>query len=207
MMSAFDVQMYYLGIAQRELAQGTFNSEETDADLKQIALLWEQALNAIYRRDTEWMLGRFDHATKFYLAEREIKRRRITELPEQLSLRKDIDFLYHNITDTSLLTRMNHQWADRRIFTDAEIISAMIEPRRTRGKLRAQFIAHLAKHTFSQALIEWHRCGFSNIPDQCFIMDDPLCSEDSGLDRFLAEYTKNPNQPVDPEPVDFGYTG
>ncbi|MDP3778650.1 MAG: proteasome accessory factor PafA2 family protein, partial [bacterium] len=45
--SAYETQVIYLEAAQRELASGSFDSEETEAELKHVALCWEQTLNAI----------------------------------------------------------------------------------------------------------------------------------------------------------------
>ena len=185
--SAFDIQAIYCEIAQREIVNGEFESEETEADLNRIARYWGRALNAIYRRDHEWMLGRFDHVTKKYLIDRELLRHRITDPLQMSTLPEDIDIMYHNITNPVLRERMNMKWADRRILTDQEIERALVEsPSHTRAKIRSRFVAHAIEHHLSNLHIEWPRCGFLANPDACFPTNDPLSYETDDLDHFLS---------------------
>ncbi|MEK7082949.1 MAG: proteasome accessory factor PafA2 family protein, partial [Patescibacteria group bacterium] len=125
--SPFEIQTIYLQAAQKELMHGSFASEKTEAELKHIALCWEQALNAIYNRDIKWMMGRFDHVTKKYIIDREVARCRIADPSEEFSLKKNIDIFYHDITNRAWQIRMNAAWPDKRIVTDAEIERAVTE--------------------------------------------------------------------------------
>lgn len=186
--SPFDVQTIYLEAARKELATGTFGSEETEAELKHVALCWEQVLNAIYNRDIRWMLGRIDHVTKKYLADREVVRKNITDPSEAFSFRKDFDIFYHNVTHTTLLERMNEKWADRRIVTDAEIERACIEsPRNTRATLRSRFINMAIAHNLTNNLnVDWDHCRSTINPLATFNLPDPFVYKSIDFDDFLC---------------------
>ena len=184
--SAFDIQTIYLEAARKELAAGSFDSEDTEAELKHIALCWEQALNAIYNRDIKWMLGRLDHVTKKYLTDREVARRRLTDPDEIFSLRKDMDIMYHNIMNMSLQERMNRTWADRRILTDQEVEQACAKPPKTRASIRSRFIAYAIEHDIYPLHIDWAYVGFRASYDDCFAIQDPLAHESADLDPFLS---------------------
>ena len=188
--SPFDVQTIYLEAAQRELAHGSFDSEETEAELKHIAMSWEQALNAIYNRDTQWMWGRLDYATKEYLADQGVARKNISDPAQIFSVRKDVDIAYHDITNPILHSRMNARWADRRIVTDKEIEWAVVNPPpRTRAQLRSRFISYVHRYKIREkVLLRWERCGFVRRHfglQDTFCMNDPLAYDTKGLDDYL----------------------
>jgi len=191
--SAYDVQVMYLEAAQRELASGSFDSQDTEAELKHVALCWEQTLNAIYNRDIPWMLGRIDHVTKKYLGEREVARRNPANSFEAFLLKKDIDLLYHDITPGSLQYRMNTAWPDKRILTDGEIQHAVIEPPYTRAQMRSRFIRRIIEsRPLAQMIINWEKCGFSSNDGETFFMPDPFQSQSPAFDQFLAAFPTNP---------------
>ena len=188
--SPFDVQTIYLEAARKELATGTFGSEETEAELKHVALCWEQALNALYNRDIKWMLGRIDYATKKYLADQEIRRKNITDSSEAYSFKKDFDIFYHNVTQTALQKRMNEKWADRRIITDAEIERASIEPpHNTRATLRSQFINMTIDHHLTNHIsLDWDHCRSTKNPLANFNLTDPFLYESADFKEFLCSF-------------------
>ncbi len=186
--SAYDVQVMYLEVAQRELESGSFDSEETEAELKHVALCWEQTLNAIYNRDISWMLGRLDHVTKKFLADREVARSKLTDPMEIFLMKKDIDLLYHDITPGSLPYRMNDAWPERRILTDAQIDRAVTEPpKNTRAYMRSRFIRRVIEQNNSaQNILNWEKCGFSGNDGESFYLPDPFQTESPEFEQFLA---------------------
>ncbi|MDP3770040.1 MAG: proteasome accessory factor PafA2 family protein [bacterium] len=190
--SAFEVQTIYLEAARRELNTGTFDSEETEAELKDVALRWEQALNAIFSRDSEWMLGRFDYATKQYLIEKEIKRRNIKSQSQQMALKKDFDIYYHNISDPLLQDRMNKLWASRRIASDQEIQRALYEPpQRTRARMRSQFIHYVREHNLTDRMyLDWSVVGCSYDTAQALKIENPLEFESVWFDAYMSSFSQ-----------------
>jgi len=194
--SPFEVQTIYLEAARKELKEGTFDSEETETELKHIALCWEQALNAIYNHDIKWMLGRIDHVTKKYLVDREIARRNITDASDAFSFRKDLDIFYHDITHGVWQKRMETTWADRRIVTDREIEHALTNaPRRTRAALRSQFIKTVIEHDLVNHIrMDWSYCHASNMKT-IFDLPDPFCYESDDFNAFLLSFPALCNAP------------
>lgn len=190
--SAFEVQSIYLEAVRRELCRGTFDSEETEAELKHIAICWEQALHAIFSRDTEWMLGRFDYATKKYLIEKEIKRKKITSRSQQMTLKKDFDIYYHGISDCTLQNRMNKFWASRRIVSDEEIQRAVYEPpQRTRARLRSRFIRYACEHKLTDRIyLDWWVAGCSYDTAHAFMLEDPLEFESVRFNEYMSSFSE-----------------
>ena len=140
-MSALEVQYMYFQQARRYLPDADYDSEDTREEFMDIIALWGAALEAIANHDREWMLGRLDYATKKYLFDRQIERA-APSYEQGCEMRKNIDILYHNVSDRSLQERMNKHWASRRILSDEEIMRAKhAPPAGTRAQLRGQFVA------------------------------------------------------------------
>ncbi|MDP3770041.1 MAG: proteasome accessory factor PafA2 family protein [bacterium] len=192
-MSAFDIQTMYAQIVRKELTYGEFDSEETEAELKQVMLAWEQTLNAIYNRDTPWMLGRIDHVTKKFLGDKATARHPSDEELTQKNRLKDLDILYHGVTDRSLQERMDLQWHDRRIVSEQEILDAMIyPPRRTRATYRSAYVNLLARHNDVHAeYIDWPTFGVTteNSPN-LFKCPDPFVCDDEKFCEFMEKAEK-----------------
>lgn len=188
--SPLEIQVIYLEAARKELSTGSFASEETEAELKHVALCWEQTLNAMYNQDNKWMLGRIDHVTKKYLADQEVIRKRITDPSEAFRLKKDFDIFYHNVTHTTLLDRMNKKWADRRIVTDAEIERAVIEPpHNTRAVLRSRFINMAVEHNLiGNISVDWPYCRSTKNTLANFNLPDPFVYESADFNDFLCSF-------------------
>ncbi|MDZ4285932.1 MAG: proteasome accessory factor PafA2 family protein, partial [Candidatus Sungbacteria bacterium] len=194
--SAYDVQVMYCEAARRMLASSTFASSKTEADLKNVLKLWEQSLNAIYAHDEEWMRGRFDYATKRFLANRQISRMRISTDSERQSIRKSIDLFYHNITDRTLQERMNKAWANRRIITDKQIEKAIyFPPAGTRARMRGLFVASLLdiQHKIFSS-IEWINMGDATSIDRYenYWMNNPLEEVSEGFKEFFLAFLDKP---------------
>lgn len=200
LLSAYDVQMMYCEAARRMLGAATFDCQETEADLKHALKLWEESLNAIYARDEEWMRGRFDYATKRFLADREISRMQISTHSECQRVRKNIDFLYHNITDRTLQERMNKLWASRRLLTNKQIEKATyFPPHRTRARMRGLFVASLldtAPTIFSS--IEWTNWGDSVSLDknENYWINDPYIKASKKFNEFLLGFLDKPRSKI-----------
>lgn len=202
--SPLEIQAIYLEAARKELSMGSFASQKTEVELKHVALCWEQALNAMYNRDMKWMLGRIDHVTKKYLADREIARKHITDPSEAFALKKDFDIFYHNVTHTALQKRMNEKWADKRIVTDAEIERACIEPpHNTRAVLRSRFINMVIAHNLTNNLnVDWDHCRSIKNPLVNFNLPDPFVYESADFDNFLFSFPTVCNQASPPDDCD-----
>lgn len=160
-MSAFDIQTVFLEAVQTQLTSASFTNNRVEDEVKTIVLYWEQALNAIFRNDTEWMRGRIDYATKQYLAEKEIARK-MRNPSEMILLRKNIDILYHGISNTALEDRMNAAWPDRRIVNNDDIADALMNPPAdTRAAMRGKFVQTLAANGIKRvSFMNWCRMAF-----------------------------------------------
>jgi len=192
-LGALEVQERYLEAARRELSAATFASEAVEAEIKHIIVLWEQTLNAIYARDTAWMLGRIDHATKRHIVERALARNKNADSDELWRIRKDIDIFYHNISDRTLQRRINKLWGDRRIVTDEEIRNATFTPPcDTRARMRGAFVAMLNRNGVDKVdYIDWIGCGNTNAyHNAVFNFRDPFAPDSIGFESFLAEFEK-----------------
>ncbi|MDP3770234.1 MAG: proteasome accessory factor PafA2 family protein [Candidatus Sungbacteria bacterium] len=199
-MSPYEIQAAYLSAACHELSTGEFESEETEAELKEIARLWEQALNAIYSRDTKWMLGRFDWATKKYLGETYLKKHGIKGWSDRMAICRDFDLMYHAISDRTLQERMNKQWPERRIVTDRHIAHASAHaPSHTRAQMREAFIRYIiAQGIAPHALVDWAVVGELGNPKHWFTMNDPLEARHVAWESFLSSFADQYKQVVKP---------
>ena len=198
-LSPFDMQVLYYEMIKHNLPGADFASPQVEAETYMIMKLWKQALDALYSHDQAWMLGRLDHATKKYLADRIIGKRHLS--PSEIkSIRKDIDLMYHNITDRTMQQRMNTQWANRRLLTDKQIEKACyFAPRNTRARIRGLFISSIldiAKKVKSQ--INWTVCkdGDMSSYDGEFHMNDPFASSDLHFSQFLIKCLGRPRTTI-----------
>ena len=142
-LSAFDVQVIYYEAIERELPCAAYASEKVEAETRMIMALWKQALDALYSHDIEWMLGRIDHATKKYLADRALGTHNLAPSDAQ-EIRKNIDIMYHNITDRTLQQRIDTRWPNRRLSTDKQIEKACyFAPSDTRAHIRGLFVSSI----------------------------------------------------------------
>lgn len=188
--SSFEVQTMYLDIVRSVLPDATFESEETEAEVRHIVLYWEQALNAIYCRDTQWMLGRFDYATKKYFSDVAADQAHITDALALHTLKKDIDIYYHAIFDRSLQNYMNKKWPSKRIVSDAEINAAINNPpQKTRATLRGAFVKRVAEQSPHQKrYIDWNGCGDEGHTYALFHFRNPLIVEHEKFNDFMEHY-------------------
>lgn len=188
-MSAFDIQTAFLQAVQREIPSAAYASERIEAEVKDIAHKWEQTLNAIYNRDDEWMRGRIDHVTKWYAAALHLKRMVRNTAQSPSAHRKELDILYHEISDRRFQNWIYAKWPERRILTDDEITQARLSaPQDTRARMRGMFIEALVANgiTYSSHL-DWRICGFpDNSTEHSFALPDGLVSDVDGFDAFLA---------------------
>lgn len=189
LMSAFDVQIAFLQALQKEIPIATYASDKIEAEVKDIAHKWEQTLNAIYNRDDEWMRGRIDHVTKQYAAALHLKRitRNVTQ--SLTTHQKELDILYHEITDRRFQNWIHTKWPERRILTDDEIEQArFLAPQDTRARMRGMFVKALIAHGINHAKrLDWHKCNAHDMLDQhSFSLPHGLASDLDGFDAFLA---------------------
>ena len=208
-LSAFDAQVLYHEAARHAFVQAVFDSDEIQAELQLVLDIWEQTLHALYRHDEQWTVGRLDHETKRYLAERMIKQRRLSSASEIKNLRKEIDIMYHNITERTLQDRMNIQWADRRLFTDKQIeYACYFPPRHTRAQMRGLFVASvldLKGHLCGD--IDWTCCMDKELPlykNMCSMKDNPFETRTANFIEFLTDCLNLPHDNAFPysEPSD-----
>ena len=188
-LSALEVQYMYLEAAKRHLVYADYQSEDTREEFMDIIALWSDALQAIRDRNYEWMLGRLDYATKRYLFEKQIARGGLSG--EQIDeTRRNIDILYHDISNRSLQELMNKRWASRRILSDEEIMHAkIVSPKGTRAELRAKFVERaLAAGEGNKCKIAWNYITFARIGEpECFYLLDPFETATNRLDLFLSK--------------------
>jgi len=187
-LSPFDMQVIYYETVERNLPGAEFASPKVEAETRMIMTLWKQTLDALYGRDEEWMLGRLDHATKRHLANRVIGTRNLSP-SEMQDIRKNVDIMYHNITDRTLQQRMNIRWADRRLLTDKQIEKACyFAPSNTRAHIRGLFVSSILDIADNvQSRIDWIVCkdGEMSSYDGEFTMTDPFSSSDPHFSQFL----------------------
>lgn len=190
-LSVFDVQVIYYEAAKRHFFSSTHESEEIRAELYVVLDMWEHALNALYHRDQQWMLGRIDWATKQYLAECIIKKQKISSPSEIQKLRKTIDIVYHNITDRTLQERMNKTWHDRRLITDQQIEKARyFPPQGTRARMRGLFVASILDiENQIKTYMNWTYCTDEDLPvdiKRCDFLD-PFAESNNKFTEFLLK--------------------
>lgn len=188
-MSAWDVQTLYLEAAREHLAHGTFKSEKTEAELKHIHSLWEATLNAIYRRDEEWMRGRLDWATKKYLIDRHIAGKKLSDT-DAWRLKKDMDIMYHDVSNRSLQEQMNKKWADRRLLTDREIRDAIyVPPADTRAAMRGRFVSMILNARYPRKVnVSWTHVSeyeYPYSPELRYDMVSPLICKDVLFEQYF----------------------
>lgn len=190
MKSPFDVQTIYIEAIRNELTSATFGSDTIEAEVHHIMRAWEQTLNAVYRRDTAWMVGRLDYATKKYLSDREVQRLHLVDILDSFRLRKNIDILYHAISNRTLQNRIHTAWPARRLLTDKEIADACINPPAgTRAQLRGKLVQRArAAGRKSVFELDWIMCRFlmPNTASHTFTFDDPFTSHDKAFNAFLT---------------------
>ncbi|MDP3779557.1 MAG: proteasome accessory factor PafA2 family protein [bacterium] len=190
--SALEVQTDYFESCRRHLRDASFDSETTEAESRHILVLWEQALHAISGNDEEWMIGRFDYATKKYLAERHIQRKHIPPSEIQ-SIKKDIDIWYHQVNSRTLQDRMNQWWPDRRIVTDEEIRTACNEPPPdTRARLRGRFVQLALQgnpwNVMHSPYVDWTRISYRRgALMHALDFENPLMFDFKAADSFFTE--------------------
>lgn len=199
--SAFDIQVRYCEAARKQLSDATFECQELEAELKHIAQMWEQTLNAIYRRDSPWMWGRLDWATKRFIGEREIKRRKPKDTHETFLLLKDIDILYHEITDRTFQNAVNGAWSDRRLVSDREILDATEHPPcHTRAQCRGSYIDLLNSYGVKELKhIDWHRLENCSSAGRLYMFNCPypLRWDQEKFSQFMALTREKYSNPGD----------
>ena len=188
-MSACEVQELFFEAIRAQLPDAQYADEHVEQEVKQIVRYWEQTLHAISNRDVKWMRGRIDHVTKRYLAQQQIARARPTSPSETLLLQKNIDILYHGVSNRTLQQRMNAHWPDCRIVTDDEIADACINPpANTRARMRGKFVQALIAHHISPTkFISWSCCTLADQPkDRHFYFPSVFHSDVAGFEAFLS---------------------
>lgn len=188
-LSAFDVQVLYCEAARQLLSWMMHESEEARAELYHVVDLWEQSLHALYNDDYKWLYGRFDWATKEYLANRLIRQKQISSFSEIRSLRKTVDIVYHNITDTRFQNRIRQQWPEHQLVNDKQIEKACyFPPQGTRARMRGLFIASILDKTkYISSSIDWKYCGNTDLPIDIGMhsLDDVFTSSHKKFNAFL----------------------
>ncbi|MDP3770043.1 MAG: proteasome accessory factor PafA2 family protein [Candidatus Sungbacteria bacterium] len=190
--SAFEVQAMYLDMVHKVLPDAAFESEETEAEVRDIVLCWERTLNAIEHRDTPWLVGRLDWATKKYLGDAAVARANTTDTSSLHAIKKDIDIYYHSIFDRSLQDYMNKKWPSRRIVSDTEINAAIIDPpHNTRAVLRGAFVKRIAQESpHHKRYIDWNACGDDDLTYSLFKFRNPLIVEHEKFNDFMEHYLR-----------------
>ena len=206
-LSVFDVQVIYYEASRQHFFSSTHESEEIRAELYVVLDLWEQTLNALYRRDYQWMLGKLDWATKQYLTERFIKQKKISSLFDIQKVRKTIDILYHNITDRTIQERIYKQWPNCRLVCDQQIEKACyFPPQGTRARMRGLFVASILDiHDRIKTGINWMSCIDADLPAHINVchMHDPFAQSDSKFFEFLLASLNLPHNTIlTPQPID-----
>ena len=206
-LSVLDVQVIYYEAAKRHFFASTHESEEIRAELYVVLIMWEQALNALYNRDRQWMVGRLDWATKQYFAQSIIKEKKISSPSEIQRVRKTIDILYHNITDRTLQKRMNNMWPDRRLITDRQIEKARyFSPQGTRAHMRGLFVASILNiENQIKTDINWTYCTDEDLSDhikKCNLLDPFAESSDKFTDFLLKSLSLPRNKIIAPQHYD-----
>jgi len=184
-MSAYEIQALYCETARRQMKGASFESEQTEAELKEVVKLYEACLNALGRNDIAWMLGRLDWVTKQWLGRPHAFRNAHSSIKD---IRDDLNILYHQIGPGALQERMNARWSDRRIMTDEEIVHAMAcPPSGTRASSRAYFMRRMKilDNPF-HVRVDWDHISMGkDLPQMWFPMPAPLACYDADIDRFI----------------------
>ncbi|MEX2145020.1 MAG: proteasome accessory factor PafA2 family protein [Candidatus Spechtbacterales bacterium] len=184
-MSALEVQEFYLAKAEKYVSITDFASYESRLEALQTVCMWREALNAIKNRDTAWMLGRLDWATKLYLGNKEWSNKKNSGASE-MDIKKRVDILYHAVTDTRLRDRIYAKWPNRQLVGGQEI-EYMINnpPLDTRARIRALFIDLCSKKQFGtdkDISVNWSKIVYRG---KAFNLGYPLDKDNLEVEKLI----------------------
>lgn len=187
-LSALEVQYLYLNDAKKYLPDACYESEATRQEFMEVLDLWERTLEAIGNHDVTWMLGRLDHATKYYLFEQALRAKKFASGDEIAQLRRSLDILYHGISDCTIHNSLKKRFSSRRIVSDEEIMRAKeFPPVGTRAQLRSKFVRKaLEVPDNSTWFPEWNHCMYRGHGSIAHVALDPFIGESESFDNFLA---------------------
>lgn len=191
-LGALDVQLTFFEAVRAQLPFATYANNEIEAEVAHIMISWEQALNAIYNHDNEWMRGRIDYATKRWIAETQIGKTKTGDSSASSLIRKTIDIMYHCVSNPILQDYIKIKWLDRRIVNDAEIHHATLHaPPNTRARMRGIFIRMLldkGRHTADG--INWNQLNLNTGGQHhCLNLPHGLISNSDEFEKFLLLIT------------------
>lgn len=187
--SVLDIQKEYCSRAKDFVRSTRFENEELENESMEIVLLWEQTLDALYRKDWDWLSGRLDWVTKRAFVEKVARARTTREqsaMPSLPEIRERVDILYHEIGPRGMEKPLRVISQGKRIVTDAEIERAVeYPPSDTRAKIREALVRRELKDLRPKAdTLNWNRVTFSNNKQE--FMNDPLQTTTKWLESLLA---------------------
>lgn len=173
-LSAVDVQMIYANAAEKHLKLIKDDMDENQAAETELILrLWFENLHALKENNHDWLVGRSDWYTKKHIIEQNLKkfsekeRAEVVdpnmELNREAVFKKKHDLLYHEISESVLLNKMNKKWPEKRFLNEEEIEKARrIPPQNTRALLRGRVVS-LAKNHGQFPTYNWDWVSYREI--------------------------------------------
>lgn len=188
--SPLEVQFAFCEAARKYLGLTSFDSEESEADAKEMCAEWEKTLNALARNDTNWLVGRLDYITKHFLVEahlahaKRVAGKEITT-EEAGRIRQGLDIVYHDITTPlKALEKILARSPEKRVVSENEILRAKdTPPRDTRAYARGRVIKEYLGARGSIYCIGWDFVALK--PSKTFVCGDPLNAEPPWLHGIL----------------------
>src|SRR3989344_5256789 len=178
--SALDIQWIYCQAARKYLSFTDFESEESEHEAKIVCRMWEDAIDALWSNDMNWLVGRLDHATLRYLFMVEEKR---AGAHLSVDWQKMISQNYRKVNKGENMSKLlAKKLGHTRLLTDAQIADALVNPpKNTRAALRARFLRALSvaqkKHPSISGAVGWSAVVFGKNTAN---INDPLCFIDPG---------------------------
>lgn len=193
-LSALEVQEFYLEKAKKYISITDFMSPESRMEAYETVRMWEEALKAIRNRDTGWMLGRLDWATKLHIGNTEAAKLGPGDPKAIMDMKKRVDILYHAITDTRLRDRIYSKWGERQLVSEQEI-DHMVEnpPADTRARPRGLFVALCAAKQLGQEqniFVDWSKVRYKN---REISLGHPLDKDNPKLEGLMRKLLQNFN--------------
>ncbi len=188
--SALFIQRRYWEQAKNYLRDTYYPREDMEADAWEIHRLWGDALDALEKNDTEWLVGRIDYVTKKFLADQAIQK--LKERSAEFSaaeIRSEIDLGYHELGgEDTIIKRLENECPSKRIFCDEEIRYAISNaPSDTRAHMRGALIRRACQNKgFVITKVSWDYIALGSInPPYTFSFNNPLRTTEPWFEDVL----------------------
>lgn len=176
-LSALDVQKEYLEKALRWVER------RDDPDLKEIAVMWEDALSGLDEAQDR-LVGKIDWIAKRALIESYRGRHKVSLSHPRVA---ELDLKYHDIKrDRGLYYLTERRGIAHRMCGETDVQAATREPpRTTRARLRGKFIraAQVKRRDFT---VDWVHLKLNDQAQRTVLCKDPFRAMDDRVEKLIA---------------------